>query len=52
MHLIQGLIAGTAGTEFKEVVRPVANTDGATWEQSLQQRAGHQYPLGTAPMLS
>ena len=27
MHLIQGLIAGTAGTEFKVVIRPVANTE-------------------------
>lgn len=27
MHLIQGLIAGTAGTEFRVVIRPVANTE-------------------------
>lgn len=27
MHLIQGLIAGTAGSEFKVVIRPVANTE-------------------------
>jgi len=27
MHLIQGMIAGTAGTEFKVVIRPVANTE-------------------------
>jgi LacI family transcriptional regulator len=27
MHLIQGLIAGTTGTEFKVVIRPVENTE-------------------------
>lgn len=27
MHLIQGLIAGTAGSEFKVVIRPVENTE-------------------------
>lgn len=27
MHLIQGLIAGTGGTDFKVVIRPVANTE-------------------------
>ena len=27
MHLIQGLIAGAAGSEFRVVIRPVANTE-------------------------